>query len=132
MARTAPVKKAPAKTKTPVRKTQTAPKNAVPKNAAPKPERYGIKDLQADIAGKLPLVSRGAVDRVVEEVFSTLGDAFVDGKCVNIKDFGKFEVKHRQERQGRNPATGESIVIPAKTVPKFTFSKSLKEAALEG
>jgi DNA-binding protein HU-beta len=120
MKKQAPTKQAPVK--------KSAPKKAA---AAPaKAEKYTIKHLGEDIAHKLPLVSRGTVDRVLETAFSSMTGAFLGGKAVVIKDFGKMEVKHRAERQGRNPATGESITIPAKVVPKFTFAKALKEAAV--
>ena len=43
---------------------------------------------------------------------------------------GKLVKKHRNARQGRNPATGETIQIPAKTVCKFRVAKAAKEAVL--
>lgn len=43
---------------------------------------------------------------------------------------GKLVKKNRPARQGRNPATGETIRIPAKTVIKFTVAKAAKEALL--
>lgn len=43
---------------------------------------------------------------------------------------GKLVKKHRNARQGRNPATGETIQIPAKTVVKFRVAKAAKEAIL--
>jgi len=43
---------------------------------------------------------------------------------------GKLVKKHRDARQGRNPATGQTIQIPAKTVVKFKVSKIAKEAIL--
>jgi len=47
-----------------------------------------------------------------------------------IPGIGKLVKKHRNERMGRNPATGESIKIPAKTVVKFRVAKAAKEAIL--
>ena len=46
---------------------------------------------------------------------------------VPLKGLGKFRVVKRKARMGRNPATGEAIKIPAKTVVKFTVAKSLKD-----
>ena len=43
---------------------------------------------------------------------------------------GKLQKKHRDARMGRNPATGESIQIKAKTVVKFKVAKAAKEAVL--
>jgi len=47
-----------------------------------------------------------------------------------LPGFGKMVKVHRKARQGRNPATGEAISIPAKTVVKFRLSKAAKEAVL--
>lgn len=49
------------------------------------------------------------------------------GGEVPLKGLGKFKVQNRQARMGRNPATGEAIQIPAKTVVKFTVAKALKD-----
>lgn len=46
---------------------------------------------------------------------------------ISIRGFGRFLVKKRKERRGRNPRTGEEIVIPAKEVPAFVFSKKFWE-----
>jgi len=49
------------------------------------------------------------------------------GGEVPLKGLGKFRVVKRKARMGRNPATGETIKIPAKTVVKFTVAKALKD-----
>jgi DNA-binding protein HU-beta len=46
---------------------------------------------------------------------------------VPLAGLGKFKVVKRKARVGRNPATGEAIQIPAKTVVKFTVAKALKD-----
>ncbi len=48
-------------------------------------------------------------------------------KNVKLVGFGTFEVKSRQAREGRNPATGEAIKIKASKVPVFNAGKALKE-----
>jgi DNA-binding protein HU-beta len=50
------------------------------------------------------------------------------GEEVRIPDFGTFKVAKRKAREGRNPATGATINIPASTVAKFTPAKGLKDA----
>ena len=64
------------------------------------------------------------LDAFVEEVTSQLQK----GNKITLTGFGTFRVSDRAARQGRNPQTGESINIPAMSVPKFTAGKSLKEA----
>lgn len=47
-----------------------------------------------------------------------------------VPGFGKLVKVKRKARQGRNPATGETISIPAKTVVKFRVAKAAKDAVL--
>ena len=47
-----------------------------------------------------------------------------------IPGLGKLVLVNRKERMGRNPATGESILIPAKKVLKFRIAKAAKDAVL--
>ncbi|PWB38320.1 MAG: DNA-binding protein [Parcubacteria group bacterium] len=47
-----------------------------------------------------------------------------------VPGIGKLVKKHRSARQGRNPATGATIQIPAKTVVKFRVAKAAKDAIL--
>jgi DNA-binding protein HU-beta len=49
-----------------------------------------------------------------------------------LPGFGKLVKSQRKAREGRNPATGETIQIQAKTALKFRLSKTLKKAALPG
>ena len=48
----------------------------------------------------------------------------------SVPGLGKLVKKHRKARMGRNPATGEEISIPAKTVLKFRVSKAAKDSVL--
>ena len=58
--------------------------------------------------------------RLVEQEMKNEGE-------VPLAGLGKFKVVKRKARTGRNPATGEAIQIPAKTVVKFTVAKALKD-----
>ena len=64
----------------------------------------------------------------VDAFLDTLTDALVDGEKVSFVGFGSFEVAERAAREGRNPQTGESMLIEASKVPKFKASKALKDA----
>ena len=68
----------------------------------------------------------------VTEAFAFIEETLVEtlkaGEKVQLSGFGTFEVKERGERTGRNPATGEEIVIPAAKHPAFSASKALKDA----
>jgi DNA-binding protein HU-beta len=52
-----------------------------------------------------------------------------DGEFV-LPGFGKLVKVRREARMGRNPATGEQIQIPAKTVVKFRVAKQAKDALM--
>ena len=62
-----------------------------------------------------------AFERVVTE-------ALKGGEEVQITGFGKFSVRERKAREGRNPRTGEKIKIAAQRVPAFSAGNALKEA----
>lgn len=64
-------------------------------------------------------------------VFSCLSDIFKKGDSVAIKGFGTFKIIERSARKGRNPATGESIDIPASKTIRFTPAAALKDGLAE-
>ena len=53
-------------------------------------------------------------------------------KSFVIPDLGKVVVAQRKKRKGRNPKTGESIIIPARKTLKFRFAKKAKDSILGG
>jgi DNA-binding protein HU-beta len=63
-----------------------------------------------------------ALDGLIEVIQSTVAN----GEKVTLVGFGAFEAKLTKERMGRNPATGEELVIPAKLVPRFHPGKEFK------
>ena len=67
-------------------------------------------------------------EAAINALLNTIENTLRDGDKVQIVGFGTFEVKHREARQGRNPATGETITIPASNHPAFTAGKALKDA----
>jgi DNA-binding protein HU-beta len=60
-------------------------------------------------------------------VFDQIASAAAKGEEVSIPGFGKFAVKDRPERQGRNPSNGEAITIAASKKVSFTPAKGLKD-----
>lgn len=67
-------------------------------------------------------------DAAITAVFDVITDALSEGTEVSISGFGKFTVTERAAREGRNPATGETIQIAASKSPKFKASSALKNA----
>jgi len=84
-------------------------------------------ELISSVAEKTDLTKKDA-EKAVNAVFAAIEEALARGEKVQLVGFGTFEVRDRKERTGRNPQTGEEIVIPAAKVPAFKAGKSLKEA----
>jgi integration host factor subunit alpha len=72
-------------------------------------------------------VTKKEAAEYVNAVFETMKQTLEDGEEVKISGFGKFEVRQKGERVGRNPRTGEPIPIPARKVPRFKVSQVLKD-----
>ena len=70
-------------------------------------------------------VSAQFLDELVKLSYKDATKEFV------LSGLGKLKVAQRNQRMGRNPATGESIVIPARKVLKFRISKAAKDAILK-
>ena len=87
-------------------------------------------DLIAEVARKSGMSKRDAA-AAVEALLETISGQLESGNDVRIKGFGNFGVAQRNSRLGRNPRTGQTMQIPARTVPKFAPGKDLL-AAING
>ena len=67
------------------------------------------------------------IDSVLTAIDEIVRTQLSSGRNVPVATLGTFKVTHREARTARNPVTGETIQVPAKTVVKFGVSKSLKE-----
>lgn len=73
-------------------------------------------------------VTKKVADQVISGFTEVVQQELVDGGEVVLVGFGVFETRSRKERTGRNPKTGEQMLIPAKTVVGFSAGKQLREA----
>lgn len=71
--------------------------------------------------------SEADAKKAISAVFDQIADAAKKGEDVSIPGFGKFAVKDRPEREGRNPRTGESMTIAASKKLAFTAAKGVKD-----
>lgn len=83
-------------------------------------------DLVDKIADKASVTKKQA-DAILTATLDTIQEAVAAGEKVTLVGFGSFEPRERKAREGRNPKTGEGIVIPATTVPAFSAGKAFKE-----
>ena len=73
-------------------------------------------------------VNTGTAKKAVEAVFAGIVEAAKKGEEVSLASFGKFKVKDTAARQGRNPATGETMEIAASRKLGFSPAKQVKDA----
>lgn len=72
-------------------------------------------------------VSQKVAAKAVAAVMDEIKEALKKGDKVQLVGFGSFEVKNKAERKGKNPRTGEAIVIPASKAPVFKAGKAFKD-----
>jgi integration host factor subunit alpha len=72
-------------------------------------------------------LSRKQSARMVDLVFEVIKQELEKGENVLITNFGKFSLRQKGERKGRNPATNQLMIIPAKKVITFKCSGKLKD-----
>ena len=82
-------------------------------------------DFAAQLFEEIGLNKRDAKD-MVELFFEEIKDSLEQGKAVKISGFGKFELRDKTSRPGRNPKTGEDIPITARRVVTFHSGQKLK------
>lgn len=83
-------------------------------------------ELSDSVATSLGL-SKAEGKKTVEAVFAAIADAAAKGEEVSVSGFGKFKVSTSAAREGRNPATGETMQIAAKTKLGFSAAKAIKD-----
>ena len=76
-------------------------------------------------------MSKADAKKALDAFISSVTNAMKAGDKVALVGFGTFSVSERAAREGRNPATGESMVIKASKAPKFKAGKALKDLVNE-
>ncbi len=63
--------------------------------------------------------------KVLTAILSAVSDCLISGDSITIQGFGTFKLSDHKERKGRNPSTGETMIIPARKAVKFSPGKEL-------
>lgn len=84
-------------------------------------------ELIQKLADRNPHLFLRDVEKIVDTFFNEITDAMARGDRVELRGFGAFSVKHRDARKGRNPRTGETVMVEAKRLPFFKTGKALRE-----
>ena len=83
--------------------------------------------VEPDYARCVAIATRGALREMIVPGLLAVGLPIAVGL---IPGLGKLVLVHRKARQGRNPATGEPVHVPAKKVLKFRIAKAAKDAVM--
>lgn len=72
-------------------------------------------------------LSRKDAEKALKAFTDVVAEELKKGEKIQMVGFGTFEVSERAARTGRNPQSGEEMVIPASKAPKFKAGKALKD-----
>lgn len=79
------------------------------------------------LASRFPQLLTKDAEVSVKEILNGIARTLSAGGRVEIRGFGSFQLNYRPARRGRNPKTGEVVMVPAKVVPHFRAGKELRE-----
>ena len=85
-------------------------------------------DLVVQLAERFSQLTHRDTEFAVKTILDAMSDALARGHRIEIRGFGSFSINRRPPRMGRNPRSGEQVVIPEKLVPHFKPGKALREA----
>lgn len=97
-----------------------------------KPSTLLTKELRQDLAEGLDFLDEKKASAVLARLEEVVTDALNGGRVVSISGFLRLEAVDKPERRGRNPQSGETIMIPAKRVVKVRPLKRLQDAVAQG
>ncbi len=72
-------------------------------------------------------VKKIEAERMLDALVTVVGEELNKGEKLTVPSLGTFQIKERKEKEGRNPRTGEKMIIPAAKVPMFKVAKNLKD-----
>ncbi len=88
-------------------------------------------DLVVQLAERFSQLTHRDTEFAVKTMLDAMSDALARGHRIEIRGFGSFSINRRPPRMGRNPRSGEQVVIPEKLVPHFKPGKALRESVDE-
>ncbi len=84
-------------------------------------------ELITALAARYSQLAARDTDYAVKTVLDAMTQALAEGQRIEIRGFGSFSLSERAPRVGRNPKSGEQVLVPGKQVPHFKAGKELRE-----
>ena len=84
-------------------------------------------ELIDQIVSKQTQLSAKDVELAVKAIISYMSEVLAEGGRIEIRGFGSFSLHYRAPRTGRNPKTGEPVILSGKYVPHFKPGKELRD-----
>lgn len=84
-------------------------------------------ELIALLASRNTQLAQKDTELAVKTILDVMTTALTSGHRIEIRGFGSFSLSTRSSRIGRNPRSGEQVLVPAKQVPHFKAGKELRE-----
>ena len=85
-------------------------------------------DLVNNISNKSDSFTEDDIEKLVNSILELISKSLCRKQRVEVRNFGTFSVRPREERLSRNPKTGTSVLVEAKNHPYFRASKNLKQS----
>ena len=85
-------------------------------------------DLISNILNKSNSFSKDDIEKSLNSILNLISQSLANKDRVEVRNFGTFSIRSRDERLSRNPKTGTSVLVEAKSHPYFRASKNLKQS----
>ena len=91
-------------------------------------KKMNKSDLVNNISNKSDSFTEDDIEKSVNSILELISKSLSKKQRVEIRNFGTFSIRSREERLSRNPKTGTSVLVEAKNHPYFRASKNLKQS----
>ncbi len=81
-----------------------------------------------NLSEKVDFLQEGDLDQTVNTILNLISSSLTNGDRIELRNFGTFSIRSREQRVSRNPKTGTSVLVETKYHPYFRASKYLKES----
>ena len=91
-------------------------------------KKMNKSDLIEKISNKSNSFSKDDIEKSLNSILNLITQSLANKDRVEVRNFGTFSIRSRGERVSRNPKTGTSVLVEAKSHPYFRASKDLKQS----